>query len=215
MKIRFIYAILLLYICIEAYPQKQANNWYFGKYAGLDFNSGQPELISNDMFTALGSCSAISDKYGNFLFTTNGEQIWNSEKRVMLNGSAINGDKRSGQGSLILQKPGSVNLYYVFTTTFADGNLGDFGLYYSVVDMNLDSGLGRVTDEKNILLFEAWDAAEKIVACKHENGEDIWVITRKFHEDGFAAFLLTSEGLNTNAIFSPAIDRPYNKVWAI
>ena len=63
--------------------------------------------------------------------------------------------------------------------------------------MTLDNGLGAVTETKNVLLSDAWDASDKIVACKQENSENIWIITRKFKEDAFAAFLLTPEGLTT------------------
>ncbi|HDO26557.1 MAG TPA: hypothetical protein ENH02_00425, partial [Bacteroidetes bacterium] len=211
MRVRIVFLMVLIFIFSNAYPQKEANVWYFGSYSGLDFNGGEPEVLDG-MFSSLGSCSTMSDSDGNFLFTTNGEKIWNRDKQIMMNGSGLKGDDRSSQGVLILQKPGSENLYYVFTTAFADGNLADFGLYYSIVDMNLDNGLGGVTSDKNVLLLDAWDAAEKIVACKQENSENIWVITRKFYNDGYAAFLLTSEGVNTNAVFSPSIDRPYDLV---
>lgn len=206
--------IIFLLLTATAVSQKEANIWYFGSYAGLDFNSGHPEFTMNGMFSSLGSSSTMSDMDGNFLFTTNGEKIWNHNQEVMLNGLNIQGNDHSGQGTLIVPKPGSENLYYVFTTTFTDNiGLNDLGLYYSVVDMNLDNGLGGVTEEKNVLLLDAWDAAEKIVACRKVNGEDIWVITRKFVEDGFAVYSLTSEGINTTAVVSAAINRSYDNVW--
>ena len=55
----------------------------------------------------------------------------------------------AAQFALILKKPTSNNIYYVFTVV-VHNNIFYPGLWYSVVDMNMDGGLGAVTDEKNI-----------------------------------------------------------------
>ena len=205
---RLIYLLLIWAISPFAHAQNQANVWYFGDDTGLDFNTGQP-VVLDGFFNVYMNSASISDSSGHFLFATNGEKLWNRNKQVMLNGDSIKGSISSSQGALIVQKPGSVNLYYVFTAGFAEGPPADYGLYYCVVDMDLDGGLGGVTNEKNILLEDAWDAADKIVAARQQNSENIWIVTRKFTEDGYAAFLLTQDGINTNAVFSPSIDRPY------
>lgn len=205
---------LLLILCLRstqpAFSQKEANVWYFGNHAGLDFNTGEPRVLTG-MTIGVGSCASISDSDGNFLFATNGRNIWNRDKEVMPNGDNIKGHPAASQAELIVPKPGSENIYYVFTTAHGDGDPWDYGLYYSVVDMALDGGLGDVTAEKNILLTDAYDAAEKIVGVRKEGSQDIWVITRKFYEDGFAAFLLSPSGINTTAVFSPSVDRRHER----
>ncbi|MCF8347863.1 MAG: gliding motility-associated C-terminal domain-containing protein [Bacteroidales bacterium] len=126
----------------------------------------------------------------------------------MVNGNNLIGSEASSQGALILQKPGYENIYYVFTLAF----YGDLvGLHYSVVDMNLDGGLGAVTSEKNIELSAGWDAMEKLTSAKHANGRDIWLVTRKFIEDSYASFLLTPSGINSTPVISPTMDRIYNQ----
>ena len=125
----------------------------------------------------------------------------------MQNGDDLEGHRGASQGVIAVQKPGSNNIYYVFTTGFVQGSTYQVGLYYSVVDMNLDGGLGAVTEEKNVLMVEAWDAIDKILAVKHENREDIWIITRKFNEDGYASFLLTENGIKTQAVISECLDK--------
>ncbi|NOX86730.1 MAG: T9SS type B sorting domain-containing protein [Chlorobi bacterium] len=160
------------------------------------------------IFITTGTGTTMSDTLGNFLFATGGENIYNRNKIVMYNGNYLKGSGTSFQGSIIVPKPESNNLYYVFTVTWEGAPAAAYGLYYSVVDMNLDNGLGGVVpNQKNILLDDAWDAAEKVLAVKHENGKDIWIITRKQIENSYAAFLLTDAGINTTAVISPSIER--------
>jgi len=126
---------------------------------------------------------------------------------VMPNVDTLIGDARASMGSLILQKPGSDHLYYVFTVDYDNQNQID-GMHYSVVDMTLDGGLGDVTTEKDIPLDMAWAAMNKLTSVRHANGEDVWIITRNFKmNQWYAAFLLTSSGLSTEAILSPVPER--------
>jgi gliding motility-associated-like protein len=202
--------ILFLFVfSLYSTAQNEANVWFFGHYAGIDFNTGTPiPLIGFTETTS--AASSICASMGNFLMFSDGRRIWNADRQVMLNGDNLVGHFGSTQGALILQKPGSTNLYYVFTVGFIGaGGLLTYGLHHSIVDITLDNGKGGVTAAKNILLNEAWDAVEKLTAVRHTNGTDIWVITRKCIEDAYAAFLLTPDGINETPVISPASDRPY------
>lgn len=69
-----------------------------------------------------------------------------------------NGGGLAGQGNniaLILPRPGSTTTYYVFTI-WAQGTstLYPYGIYYSVVDMNLAAGQGSVVAKKIYLVFK-------------------------------------------------------------
>ena len=206
MKKRLTFILVLLQLVFVATAQKQANVWYFGSYAGLDFNTGQPQVL-NGMFRSIRSCASMSDPTGNFLFATNGETIWNRNKTIMQNGTGLKGSEGNAQGALIIQKPGSANLYYVFTTPSINSPPG---LYYSVVNMKLNDGLGAVTAEKNVLLYAAWDAVGKIMAVRYTNGQDIWVIARKYKEESaYSAFLVTSNGIDPTPVISYSPERPY------
>lgn len=206
MKLKYLIIALMSLYSVEVFSQKEANVWYFD-LSGLNLNTGEPEVLGG--FFHGKNSSNMCDSAGNFLFATNGDKIWNKNGFIMQNGDNLMGSYEATQGCLIVPKPGSSNLYYVFTTAFCNGSPANYGLYYSVVDMNLDGGLGAVTNEKNVFLSDAWDAAEKIVGCRHANGKDIWIITRKFAEDGYAAFLLTKNGVNSDAVFSVATDMPF------
>ncbi len=124
----------------------------------------------------------------------------------MQNGNNIKGNRHASQGALIVKKPSSNNIYYLFTTVDTSQSPSEYGLYYSVIDLDLDSGLGGVTDEKNIKLQETWDVIDKIIGVKHKNNKDIWIIARKFNEDGYVSFLLTENGISDLPVFSQSID---------
>ncbi len=191
--------ILLTFLLKIGYSQKEANVWFFSHHLGLDFNSGSPEQIEG-IFQSYGAGASMSDSLGNFLFATNGEAIYDKEGEIMLNGDNLKGSAFSSQGSVIVQKPGSDNLYYVFTVTTGQDPVAAYGLYYSIVDMDLNGGMGAVTNEKNIFLSDAWDGGERLIAARHANGIDIWIITHKMIDPAYATFLLTKNGVNETAV---------------
>ena len=204
MKINIVLIVSFLLAPHIVFAQNQANIWHFGKRTGLNFNSGEPEIVPNVTIEYANASSTMSDEEGNFLFSTNANEIVDKNGMTMQNGDSIIGNTNSSQGALIVQKPGSDNLYYVFTIS---SQYNQIGLHYSIVDINLNGGLGAVTDQKNILVDNTLDAYEKLIAVRHSNNKDVWIIVRKFTEDSFAAFLLTQEGLSSSPVISPTIDR--------
>ncbi|RLD51709.1 MAG: hypothetical protein DRJ05_18145, partial [Bacteroidetes bacterium] len=175
----------------------QGNFWYFGEYAGLDFNSGGPVALTNSAMSTAEGCSTISDNNGNFLFYTNGITIWNQNHQVMDNGTGLQGGNSASQSSIIVSKPNSDSLYYVFTVPQQAQNGGN--MYYSIVDMSLNSGLGKVID-KNIFLHAP--VTEKLTGIVHSNGLDIWVVTHEYETNTFCSFLVTTSGVNHTPVVS-------------
>ncbi|MBC8321382.1 MAG: gliding motility-associated C-terminal domain-containing protein [Bacteroidetes bacterium] len=206
-KISLILIIFLAYNYTNA--QNQANIWHFGLNTGIDFNTGEPLPLNYVPHASLNANASICDSSGNFLFSCSWNRIWNRNGQVMQNGDGLIGHRIASQGALILQKPGSSHLYYVFTVAYYSTPIG---MHYSVVDIDLDGGMGAVTDEKNILLDNTWDVFERMTSVRHANGHDIWVIVRKFDEDAFASYLLTATGLSPQVVLSPAIDRNHNGI---
>src|SRR5699024_5150448 len=137
-----------------------------------------------------GSAS-ISDHEGNLLFYTDGNTVYNAEHQIMQNGDGLLGHESSSQSAIITPDPGDEERYYIFAV---DYQFGEDGLTYSVVDMNLDNGLGGIlSNQKNILLETP--VAEKLTATYHENGQDIWVISHRMNNNEFVAYLITSNGV--------------------
>ena len=177
--------------------QGEGNNWYFGQNAGLDFNSGVPVPLLNGNTDTWEGTSVISDPSGNLLFYTDGQRVWNRIHQTMPNGSGLMGGSSSSQSALIVPLPGSAALYYIFTTMESGGIAG---MRYSVVDLALAGGNGDVTVMKNIPLITT--VSEKVTAVRHGNGEDYWVLARKYHSTLFHAFLLTNGGIQPEMVTS-------------
>jgi len=192
---------LIILIASNCYSQKEANIWYFGKHAGLDFNAGSPAPLIDGAMSTNEGCSSISDSDGNILFYTDGLNIWNKDHVVMLNGFNLNGDSSSTNSAIILPKPNDEDNYFVFTV---DKQGGANGIQYSEIDMALDGGLGGVNNTKNVNLTTP--VTEKVTVIKHSNNFDYWVVSHKWNSDEFIAFLVTSSGVTETPIVSKVGD---------
>ena len=182
--------ILLVLLQLHSYGQgKQANMWYFGYYAGVDFNQGSPPaaLTNSQMrpYAGMGTgCASIADSLGNLLFYSDGVFIWNKNHTYMLNGSGMG--TNSSQGAIVVPKPGNPDLYYFFNIDKIPGYDFLHHFQYSLIDMTLDNGNGAVvSDQKSILLYDSCIADYS--ATYHANHEDIWVLSHKRYSDKLEA----------------------------
>jgi hypothetical protein len=178
------------------HAQKEAWKWYFGKYAGLDFSTTPPTTLVDGELNGFEGCASISDSNGNLLFYTKGDTIWNRNHQIMLNGAGLLGHESTTQSSIIIKKPNSNFLYYVFTL---DSQGGTNGLQYSIVDITLDSGNGAVVSKNNFLEN---NLEEKLGATFHKNGVDVWILVHQLNSNTFKAFLLTSSGISSTSPIS-------------
>lgn len=180
----------------EIRAQAEANLWYFGDFAGVDFSSGKAIPISNSKMKTEEGCAAISDKDGNLLFYTDGISVWNRLHETMPSGTELMGHPSSTQSGVIIPKPGSKDIYYVFTIA----NAGEkAGFRYSIVDMSMADGLGDVVVKNHLL---ATPVTEKITAVKHRDGESIWVLSHEWGNDRFLAYKITKDGVESEPVES-------------
>jgi len=202
--------ILLLFLFIFANAPanaQQANNWYFGNKAGLNFNTVPPTaLLDGEMITNEG-CAVMSDNLGHLMFYTDGRKIWNKNHQVMPNGSGLMGHLSSTHSALVIPKPGNNNIFYLFTSDAYD-NLGVAGYRYSEIDMTLNGGLGDISTVKNVLLYGP--CSEKMTAASHANGIDTWLITKDPNNHNFRSFKITCNGLDLTPVIS-SVD-PINNI---
>src|ERR1043166_8155197 len=146
-KILFLFFTLSIYY---SYSQNMNSIWCFGDSAGIDFrNLSSPVPIASGM-DGRGTCASMSDSSGNLLFYsyTRGNPsliatfIMNKNHQIMDNGDSI-----IGQGwyeeNVITPMPNHPGMYYLFSTGVV--GFSKVGLYYSIVDMNQNGGLGKVT----------------------------------------------------------------------
>ncbi|MES2681776.1 MAG: T9SS type A sorting domain-containing protein [Bacteroidota bacterium] len=191
---------LLLIFSLSLLPffsqaQKQTQKWFFANKAGLDFVTSPPTVLTGAQIMTNEGSATVSDAEGNLLFYTEGVKIWNKNHTVMVNGTGLKGDLSTTQSALIIKKPGSTNIYFVFSL---QAGLANDSLFYSIVDMNLDNGNGAVT-VKNVFMSEY--LSEKLAGTIHCNGIDYWVMT---HNRGteFRSFLVNNAGVNLTPVIS-------------
>ena len=188
---------LLLFFALNTFSQKEANFWYFGEGAGLDFQSNPPNVITGSLSTDEGSAS-ISNANGILQLYTDGSIVYNKTGAVMDNGTGLLGNSSSSQSAIIVPKPLNSNIYYVFTVGNQTNNGGN-GVAFSTIDMSLNSGLGGVTT-KNTFLAGSNNAREKITAVRGKKCNTFWVIT--LDNSNFYAYLIDENGVTNTAITS-------------
>lgn len=187
-KFRVFFFALALLSAPEAMSQKESNIWYFGSYAGLDFNQDTLVALQNGALWDNDNSSTICDTSGRLLFYTNSDTVWNRQHQVMMNGTGLAGSITSGQCAVIVLQPGS-SMYYIFTNAQFNSSQG---LSYSIVDMSLNNGLGAVV-LKNYQLFEF--TTEKLDAVYNPVDDSYWIITHPFESRYFYVYKLTAGGL--------------------
>jgi gliding motility-associated-like protein len=183
----------LLFVSFHGFAQ-QNNRWYFGRNAGLNFNPGSqpvPSILSDGALSTNEGCASICDYNGNILFYSNGVTVYNRNHQVMLNGDNLKGNISSVQACIIVPVPGNDNLFYLFATDAVENNFAN-GYTYSIIDMSRDNGNGEVVT-KNTLLWGA--CTERMVAARHANGKDVWLITNDKNSNVFRSWLIDCSGL--------------------
>ena len=150
---KFIPSILLLF-SLSTYAQHEADKWYFGVNAGLDFFGGPPVAIYGGAMATTEGCATISDNNGNLLFYTDGVTVWNRNHQVMPNGTGLMGGISSTQSSICIPLPGSTLIYYLFTVAEIGG---PNGFRYSIVDMSLQGGNGDVVANSKNIFIPTWE----------------------------------------------------------
>jgi gliding motility-associated-like protein len=197
MKNIFVLTILLS-SCYLSFSQGESNNWIFGSdKAGVTFATGQPDDLNYPTPLINSPSTVVSDSAGNLLFYSDGFQVYNRDFQVMDNGTGILGG-RSFSSCVAFAKPGSSRFYFLFTVGEPPDATPPFnvGGRYSIIDMQANGGLGKVT-VKNIMLDQGEDAMIKLTATFHKNNRDIWLITecQDYYHFFYKAYLVTNSGI--------------------
>ncbi len=197
--------LLILFIflySLNIYSQGEANFWYFGEKAGLNFNNCSPQAITDGELETIEGCSTFSDANGNLLFYSDGSTVWNRNHQIMPNGEYLLGNESSSQSAMIIPKPGSNSIYYIFTVG-TEAAEGEPGFNYYVIDMNADGGLGDVIDGPfDLSEGRGHDWTEKVAAVKGSESGTFWVVS--YVPDEFVAYKVTSDGVAETPVKSPA-----------
>lgn len=192
------------------FAQKEANYWYFGRKAGIDFSSGTPVTLSDGKITTEEGCSSISDKNGNLLFYSDGIKVYTKSHELMKYSDGrlandLQGNPSSTQSGLIVPNPENKKLYYLFTigTDYVGNNLGlpiNPGFNYYTIDISkgnggeIIAGPFNLTDGRNLL----W--SEKVTAVQGDNCNEIWILS--VVQNTFYAYKINKNGVSNSPVVS-------------
>jgi len=198
--------MIFLFLPVLLTGGNETFNWYFGDNAAISFNTpdGEPVAIQGSNLATLEGTSSISDTNGQLLFYTDGVKVWNRLNQLMNPGNDLMGHYSSTQSAMIVRIPKSYSKYYIFTTdagkyieNINPDNYVNRGFRFSVVDMNLNNGLGEVVEFNHLLHVPI---TEKVTSVHHKNFTDVWIISHEFGTKNLIAYLLTENGISQNVI---------------
>ena len=190
--------------------QKNDNVWVFGYYyglsypvPGLDFYWGYPDTVGfYPPFSFIASgCVSMSDDAGNLQFYTNGDEVGNWNNNIVTNSSGYNSGSGNyynqyWQGEISIPYPDHPGKYVLFHMygSYVGNSLFPINLYYSIIDMSLQSGEGEMT-EKQINIISDTLLCCSMQATRHANGRDWWVIVHRGNSASFREILFTPYGV--------------------
>ncbi len=212
--IKQLLALLLVCGSIFSYSQQafynrqenflKANSIWVGGYkSGINFNSGNAVAIQTEIEGFEGCASVADPVTGQLLFYTDGYKCWDRNNQVMPNGDSLldNGTFRTTtQGACIVPVIDSVGKYYLFSLNH-EGNQPS--LYYSIVDMSLNAGLGDVVPGRKNIVLDNVPLSESMIAIPGNNC-DIWLLVHEAPQPVFKAYHITAAGLDTIPVTSTA-----------
>ena len=193
-------SIVLFFLVIFYAPivaQNQYNVWYAGAHdpagafqsPGVDFNGSAPIPLNNSEMGFTEGGTVMCDASGNLLFYTDGSTVLNAMHDTMLNGENL------GLGAAMFTTTQNSIAFPFLDTNYYGLVVNDgltsgtgTGLFYSTIDRTLDGGLGGINAVKNIPILS--NTHEKLVAVRHSNGTDFWIVT--VVANNYYAYLFTS-----------------------
>jgi gliding motility-associated-like protein len=173
--------------------------WIFSVVGGivLDFRDGSPVELPPVGISSNEASIVVCNADGDLLFYSEGRSVYNKNHTIMNPGSQRLWGNNSSTQIMALPVPGEPALYYLFYNTSEHGDFWGFNddttsLYYAVIDMRMNGGLGGVA-QRNLLM--ARGVTEKLAATPHCNGRDWWLLSYQYSTDSFLAWLIDAEGI--------------------
>lgn len=196
---RVVSIVSLLFISFILFSQKFADNWLLLNN-GLEFHHDSVIVRQDYAPHENRGAGIISDKNGELLFYTDGFTVWNNNHEKMPNGEnlIINHINHSIHESLVIPKPNSDSLFYIFSVDPWNGQEST-GLYYSIVDISLEGGLGDIILKGEKILPTV---SNKITAVYHRNHRDVWLITHEYDTNKYYAYLVSETGVADTPVIS-------------
>lgn len=204
--IRFSFVLFFIFLFSVSSRAQREQIWVFTENNGLNFNGGMPVTFISGFGGGGFAAASVCDLNGQLQFFSDGNKVWGANNMLMPNGSHIV-TATPGNGvvtnALIVPMPDSTDKYYLFSLTVPYANPGG-GLYYSVIDMSLNGGLGDVEPGRKGILIDSLLNPMMLTA----QGEDcnVWLITIPQKEDTtdnvFRVREITVDGISSVPVVS-------------
>ncbi len=210
-------AAFLFYFPQILLAQLHDNTWLFGNKNDtildndrgiqiLTFPDGKLKIEQNTQlqrFNFWETNTSFSDSSGSVLSYSNAVHIGNSAWGIMENGDSLTDALEAGgelwcQWILGLPWPehDGKHIYFYEQEGFTSAlSFHASNLYYAIVDMSNNMGLGKVTD-RDVLVIEDTLALGKINAVKHANGRDWWVFVNEKNSNRWYRILFDPVGIH-------------------
>jgi hypothetical protein len=214
--------VLIVYLLTSqfCFAQYKNNRWLMGEGGTPPFPFGGAKIeFTNNTRTVsyhprniwLQSCfSGLSDDYDNWFVYSNGGVICNKDHDTLVNGSGLS---PSSSGPLILAAttpsqalfvPGDtvnerhylfhLNLEYSPPVHIWGPQPIALKLFYSIVDPLAANGKGAIISKNNIIVDDSLEIGN-IMAVRHANGRDWWVVVKRFYKDLYYSILVTPDSV--------------------
>ena len=221
----------IIFLCFSPFllfAQYQNNKWLWGYFGTPALPSGGAKMVfSNNIRTIsydsrnmwINDCfSGLSDKEDNWFVYSNGSAICNKNHDTIVNGFGLapGADPISYAGlkgpAQIIFFPGDTlnQRHYLFhQNTKLNSPNHPYGnqphsldLYYSVIDPLAANGRGEVISKNNLVIHDTLENSN-VLAVRHANGRDWWVVVKRFYTDLFYAILVTPDSVYAPISYSP------------
>jgi|GEM_PF-1097756 len=153
----------------------------------------------NLIYTLLGgtNIASICNSVGDMLFYTDGFAIYNNRRMIMENGDSLLAQKANENVSVII--PVTDSTYYLIYCTYQDSfntegfvNDSTSVLYYALIDVRANKGLGSVVQKNVSLMGSSYDFYGG-THCRNADGS-YWYVTR--NERAFYSFYVDEGGIS-------------------
>jgi hypothetical protein len=200
----WIFLLLPLGATAQSYPQYWVANHFMG--LRIEQDTVVPFVSQCNMYTSQispngcgGEPFAAYTLDSLHFFYAGAKEIFNQDGLRPLNSILQFNEPEDGvsecNGTILLPVPGQDSLLFwvVNQTSAMNGTLGmytnnNFGLKYSVINVNGNGGLGEIpATQKEIYLLRE-QTTERVMAIQHANGQDWWIMVNDHDSGEFSIF---------------------------
>jgi len=218
MRRKLFLVLLLVFQFLKAFCQiSHGNTWVTGGGNSYQYSFKDDKLSVFDtnfnFYFSKGNCN-ISDSNADLILVSDGYNLYNQSGGIIENGDTLipeelykheDGWSSYSQSSIILPFEG--NIYYLFTPCASDFEVDNYWnvpssgralfdlLLYHKVDMKLNGGAGKVIAKSKPLLENVKLSKTQMMACRHANGIDWWLLKQAHDTNMIYRFLVTKDSI--------------------